>query len=155
VTINEKKELRLANLVSIRRKMSQRELTEEVKNVKELISHSGHKAGDLVTATFAAEKNEKGEVIMDVEILCPVDNEISVMQPYILKKELYITNALMSEFSGPASGISSVYNEINKYIMDHNLQPVTAAYTVNKFGSAANGSKADIAVYVGINPNVL
>ena len=32
MTINEKKELRLANLVSIRRKMSQRELAEEVQN---------------------------------------------------------------------------------------------------------------------------
>jgi len=34
------------------------------------------------------------------------------------------------------------------------LQPVTAAYTVNK-GIANEGNKADIAVYVGINPNVL
>ena len=154
MTIIEKQELRLSNLISVRKKMSQKELAEEVQNMKTMIAHSDQKAGDLVTATFAAENNEKGEVIMDVEILCPVEKEISVMQPYVLKKELYITNALMSEFSGPASGISSVYNEINKYIMEHMLQPVTAAYTVNK-GIANEGNKADIAVYVGINPNVL
>lgn len=154
MTIIEKKELHLHNLISIRRRMNQKELAEEVQNMKAMITDSGVTAGDLVTATFAAENNEKGEVIMDVEILCPVEKEISVMQPYVLKKELYITNALMSEFSGPASGISSVYNEINKYIMEHMLQPVTAAYTVNK-GIANEGNKADIAVYVGINPNIL
>ena len=154
MTINEKKELRLANLVSIRRKMSQRELAEEVQNMKTMITDSGVKAGDLVTATFTAETNEKGEVIMDVEILCPVDKEISVMQPYKYKKEIYIINALMAEFSGAASDVATVYNEINKYIMEHKLQPVTAAYTVNK-NMVNEGNRADIAVYVGINPNIL
>lgn len=153
--IIEKKELCLANLVSVRKKMSQKELAEEVQNLKAMITHSAKMAGDLVTATFAAEKNDKGEVIMDVEILCPVNKEISVMQPYVYKKELYITNALMSEFSGPASDIGFVYNDLNKYIIENNLQPITVAYTVNKGGSEADGSKADIAVYVGINPNVL
>jgi len=154
MTINEKKELHLHNLISIRKKMNQTELITEVENIKKIIADSGELAEDIITATFSAVQNEKGEAIMDVEILCPVGKEIFVNQPYVYKKELYITNALMAEFTGEASGIASVYNELNKHIMDHKLQPVTATYTVNKKSNNENNI-ANIAVYVGINPNIM
>lgn len=151
----EGQELIIEHVISIRKKIEQKEVVSEIQNMKKIILDLGETPKDLITATFGAEKNESGEMVMDIEILCPVSKELNIAYPFVNKKELRIINALKTEFSGPVSEIESVYNKINTYILERKLQPITAAYTLNKNGCNASGGQADIVVYVGINPNVL
>ena len=46
-------------------------------------------------------------------------------------------------------------SQLNQYIMEHKLQPITVGYNVTKKTDMLNPENTEIDVYVGISPNIL
>ncbi|KOA19071.1 hypothetical protein CLHOM_25740 [Clostridium homopropionicum DSM 5847] len=155
--ILEKQELKLSNLISLRKKMTQQEMVLEMKKLGEYIKEQGsEKNGPVLTATFGIE--QRGfEQILDIEILIPLNKEIEAINTYKLKKEFFLTNALKITHIGNPVLLQNTYNELNEYIQEKCVQPITAAYNVT-LKDIVDSSKMDEAVidiYIGLNPNKL
>ena len=70
------RELRIENVLSLRKKVVQNELNTEMgKIVKFLSDNSLRKVGPIITATFAVEA-VNGQPLLDMEILVPIDKTI-------------------------------------------------------------------------------
>ena len=61
----------------------------------------------------------------------------------------------MMSYKGNPNGLQEACNELNKYIIDNKLQPITVGYNVTKKIDPLDINNAEIDVYVGINPNIL
>lgn len=46
-------------------------------------------------------------------------------------------------------------NQLNQYIVEHKLWPITAGYNVTKKTDMLNPENTEMDVYVGISPNIL
>ncbi len=144
-------ELVVENLYSIRSKMAQSELQSLGKKAEEIVKSFGATPkGSPITATFAMEGDK-----IDVELLFPIDKEIPAKDGFVFKKMLKITNAAVAGYKGHPSGFQSACNDLNQYISEHQLQPITVGYNVTKKTDMLNLENTEIEVYVGINPNIL
>lgn len=154
--ILEKQELKLQNMISLRKKMTQQEMSLEIKKLGEYIKEIGaEKNGPAITATFAIEQSNCGQVV-DMEILIPLNKEIDLNREYKFKKEFYLTNALKITHFGNPAFLQNTYNELTRYIQEKCIQPITVAYNVT-IKDATNISKMNEAItdiYVGVNPNI-
>lgn len=103
----------------------------------------------LITTTKALEM-VNGEQIMDVEMLIPINYRIPMDAPYQYKEKLKITNALYTKVTDVAQ-LQNTLNEINQYIADNNMQPITSAYLVQ----SKQENQPCVEVYIGLNPNIL
>jgi effector-binding domain-containing protein len=149
-------EQKFKNLLSLRKKMTQQDLqTEIIKIQKYLQIKSLNKIGPLITATFAVD--QAITPVMDMEILIPIDKEFLSEGEYKFKKEFHMINALKIEHHGNPIQLQNTYNELNKYILENNLQPITAAYnvTVRDAMDISEIDNVQIDIYIGINPNIL
>ena len=90
---------------------------------------------------------------MDMEILIPIDKEIKVPANYRFNKKFLLTNALMIKHYGNPTYIESTTMLLNKYIKDHNLDPITTAYNV--MPQQKSPTQMSIDIYIGISPNLL
>ena len=52
-------------------------------------------------------------------------------------------------------GLQVACHELNSYIVENELQPITVGYNVTKYLNQIDVELTEIDVYVGINPNVL
>ena len=155
--ILENEELKLNNLISIRKKITQQGLPAEMQKLGQFINEKGaQKSGPMITATFAMEQNNFGQVL-DMEILVPLDKEIEVTGEYTFKRHFLLTNALKATHIGNPALMQNTYNLINSHIIENKLQPITASYNVT-VKDVTDPSKIDevvIDIYVGINPCIL
>ena len=101
-------------------------------------------------ATFAADGSK-----LDMELICLLDKKIDSSGEYVYKEKIKIINAVMMSYKGNTSGLQEACNELNKYIIDNKLQPITVGYNVTKKIDPLDINNAEIDVYVGINPNIL
>ncbi|HHV09334.1 MAG TPA: hypothetical protein GXX75_03520 [Clostridiales bacterium] len=106
--------------------------------------------GEYMITTTKAVEFIAGEQVMDVEILMPVDYRMPVEEPYQFKEKVRLVNALYVKVTDPAL-LQETLNQVNGYITENKLQPITPAYLVQ----TKQDSKSCIEVYVGMNPNVL
>lgn len=144
-------ELFVENLYSIRCKISQMELQSIGKKAEEIVKSFGAiQKGSPISATFAMEGDK-----IDVELLFPIDREIPSKDGFVYKKMLKLTNAAVVAFKGHPAGFQSACNDLNQYIAEHQLQPVTVGYNVTKKADMVNPENTEIDVYVGINPNII
>lgn len=151
------KELKLNNLLSYRRKMTMAEIQNEMKNIDAFLKDKKiTKNGPVVTTTFAAEI-ENGEQLIDMEILLPISEPQKVEEPYRLKSELFITNAVYMKHIGDPNQIINTYNTMNSFITGNNLQPLTTGYNISIKDQTQCKTIEDmeIDVYIGMNPNIL
>lgn len=149
--------LEMKNVLSFRAKVTQQELTVKSKEIEILLQHHDAKRGaPAVTTTFEVEQDARGKV-MDVEILIPLDKEIPVPDGYAWKPHFLLTNALMIRHIGNPSGLQNTINELNTYIAEHNLTPISTGYnvTVKEAKTPLELEQMEIDVYVGISPNLL
>ena len=51
--------------------------------------------------------------------------------------------------------LQNTCNELNQYIVQNKLMPITVGYNVTKKIDPVNIIKTEIDVYVGISPNIL
>lgn len=151
------KELKMDNILSLRKKLKQNELSDEINMIHNYLAENGIKrAGPLVTAIFNVEQ-VNGEQIIDIEILAPMDKKNGLPEKYNFKEKFYLTNAVYARHEGNPAFLQETYNKLIKYINDNNLQQITPAYNVyiNEFSSINDLDEMIIDIYIGINPNIL
>ncbi len=128
-------------------------VTEFQKNLMEMASSYKDFAinnGEYIITTTKAVEFIGGEQLMDVELLMPISYRMPVEEPYQWKDKVRITNALYVKVTDPAL-LQETLNQVNEYIAENRLQPITSAYLVQ----TKQDNMPCIEVYVGINPNVL
>lgn len=149
--IKENQELNVANVLSYRGKVRQAELENVGKEMESYIQNTGAKRiGNPITATYAVE----GDAI-DVELLMPIDKSIDSTDKFVFKNQIKIVNAVVAAYKGHPMGLQEACNQLNQYIMEHKLQPITVGYNVTKKTDMLNPENTEIDVYVGISPNIL
>ncbi|MDF2870920.1 MAG: AraC family transcriptional regulator [Anaerocolumna sp.] len=124
----------------------QKKIIEMVNNYKDIALRSGEY---MITVTKSVEF-VNGEQVMDVEILLPVNCRITATHPYRFKDKLRLTNALLVNVT-KLSYLQETLEQVDSYIMEHKLKPITSAYLVQ----TKRDNLAVIDIYVGINPNIL
>ena len=151
VEIKTNQELEVINVLSFRRKVTQSELENIGKDMKSKLAQVGAKpVGNAITATYGAERNS-----IDVEILLPIDCNTGNIGNYCFKEKIRIVNAVVASYRGNPMGSQNACNELNQYIMENKLQPITVGYNVTKKVDPLNIDNTEIDVYVGISPNIL
>ena len=155
--IQQNKQLRMENVLSLRRKMTQIEMQQEMSSIGGFLKKQGvSKSGPVVTATFQVEE-QNGQQIMDIEILVPLDQPIEPSKAYTFKPIFNLVNALYIRHEGSPVYFQDTVNQLNEYINKNNLQVITATYSV-MIKEAANEKELNdmiIDLYVGINTSIL
>ena len=155
--ILEHQTLELHNVLSYRAKMTQQELAAKSQEIERLLQNSGAKrAANAVTATFAVEQGAAGPV-MDIEILLPLDMELTPPEGYVWKPRFLLTNAVVARHVGNPATLQEASNAINAYIAEHRLTPITAGYnvTVKEAKTPLELDEMIVDIYIGVSPNVL
>ena len=151
IEIKTNQEFEVNNVLSFRGKILSNELDSIGKDMEAKISAFGAKrVGNPITATYAIEGN-----LVDIEILLPIDKNIGKIDKYCFKEKIKIVNAVEALYKGNPMGLQNACNELNQYILENNLQPVTVGYNVTKYVDPINLENTEIHIYVGINPNIL
>ena len=149
--IKENQELKVDNVLSYRGKVRQAELENIGKEMEDYIQNAGAKrVGNPATATYAVEGNE-----IDIELLMPIDKRINSTDKFVFKNQIKIVNATVAAYRGHPMGLQEACNQLNQYIMEHRLQPITVGYNVTKKIDMITPENTEIDVYVGISPNIL
>ncbi|MDD4297808.1 MAG: AraC family transcriptional regulator [Ruminiclostridium sp.] len=155
--IKEGQELRLENVLSIRKKMTQTELQQEMTQIGNFIQQNNLiKSGPVVSATFSIEQNGTSP-ILDMEILVPLDKDIPLPEPYRMKKIFHLKNAIHVRHEGNPQRLQNTLNGMVQYIQNNKLQQITPAYnaTVNEPKPGEGLDKLIIDAYIGVNPSIL
>ena len=149
--IKENQELNVANVLSYKGKVKQAELENVGKEMESYIQKAGAKrVGNPTTATYAVE----GDMI-DIELLMPIDRSIDSTDKFVFKNQIKIVNAVVACYKGHPMGLQEACNQVNQYIVEHKLQPITVGYNVTKKPDMLSPENTEIDVYVGIIPNIL
>lgn len=115
------------------------------------IKNAGAKrVGNPITATYAVE----GDAI-DIELLMPIDKTIDSSDRFVFKNQIKIVIAVVACYKGHPMGLQDACNQLNQYIVEHSLQPITVGYNVTKKTDMLDPENTEIDVYVGISPNIL
>ncbi len=151
------KEFKLENVLSLRKKMTQEEIKNEMGKIGKFLQDNGiKKAGPIVTVTFDIEEN-CGQALMDMELLVPIDKKFDFSAEYIFKPFFYIFDAVYARHEGNPATLQNTYNEILAYIQQNKLQQITAGYNVQvkDFLPGMTDDEMVIDVYIGVSRNVL
>jgi effector-binding domain-containing protein len=147
------KSFKLENLLTIRKKMLQNDVNNEIMNIGKLLHEKNiKKNGPVITATYAVEL-QNGQPLMDVEIMLPINRKIDLPEEYKFKEEFFLQNAIYAKYIGNPSLLPGIYSEIKNYIGTNNLKQITPAYNVyiNNESKTQSIDNMEIDVYVGIN----
>lgn len=149
--IKENQELNIANVLNYKGKVKQAELENVGKEMESYIQKAGAKrVGNPTTATYAVE----GDMI-DIELLMPIDKSIDSTDKFVFKNQIKIVNAVVACYKGHPLGLQEACNQLNQYIVEHKLQPITVGYNVTKKTDMLDPENTKVDVYVGISPNIL
>lgn len=150
MTFKLNQEFIIGNLVTKKGKFSQNKfqaiMNEIVGKYKEFSIDKGE---NIITTTKSIEL-VSGDLILDVEVLLPLKEEIFIEAPYEYKRCVKITNALYARVEDYTK-LQEVLEEMNQYMSNNGLQPITSAYLVQ----SKENEKIIIEVYIGLNPNIL
>lgn len=139
------------NFVTLRKKMNQLELQQTVISMGNQFKEQVLPGSEyIITTTFSAEI-VKGEQIVDTEILIPLKEEIKVEAPFVFKGKIKIEHALYTKLEEDISQVGSLMEQVNSYVIDNKLTPITSAYIIQ----SKQGNGVGIEVYLGLSPNVL
>ena len=129
-------------------------ISQDIENIIE--KNQAKKIGAPVSATYAVEVGADGP-IMDCEILVPLDKKFDVPSGFVFKDRFLLTNAVMITHVGNPTKIQGTVDELNRYIEEKKLRPITTGYNVSRIEakSPADIDNMEIDIYVGISPNIL
>ncbi len=143
--------LEIDHLFSYRGKIKSAELEEIGKKMEEKVNLAGAKRiGMPITVTYGVENDT-----MEIEILLPINRKISSTDEFCYKEKIKIVNALVAKHKGSPMKLQNTCNELNQYIAENKLVPITAGYNVTKKTNPIDIEDTEIDVYVGISPNIL
>lgn len=140
----------LNNLISISRKCTAAEFHKILVDMAKTYKDYSVENGDYVITTTKSLEVVNEEQVLDVEILMPVNYRMPVVEPYIFKNRLKLTNALYAKITD-VTKLQDAINMVNQYILDQQLQPITSAYLVQ----TKKDNQPYVEIYIGINPNIL
>jgi effector-binding domain-containing protein len=155
--ILEKQELRMTHVLSLRKRAAAQDFQREIASLDRFIAENALvRTGTTVSATFAAEI-ENGAQVLDMEVLIPLDKSFEPPDGCAYKPEFLLTNAVKARHIGNPTLMQAVAAEINSYIQEHKLTPITAGYnvTVVEPKSQAELDNMVVDIYVGVSPNIL
>jgi effector-binding domain-containing protein len=153
----EGRELKLENVLSLRKKMTQNEIQQEMIQIGNFMQQNNlKKSGPVVTTTFAIEQNGTSP-LLDMEILVPLDKDIPLPEQYRMKKLFHLKNAVYARHEGNPQLLQNTLNSMVQYIQNNKLQQITPAYnaTVNEPKPGEGLDKLIIDAYIGVNPSIL
>lgn len=90
---------------------------------------------------------QKGEL---TEFIIPVDRSFTGTQHYLYKSEFKLVNAVKIRHFGEISDISRKMSELNAYIEENFLMPLTSPYVI-----VQDIEHSVFDVYIGIDENIL
>ena len=153
--IEEHQEFHANNLLSFRASLTQAEMQKEMQNLEKFINDNNLTiVGPKISTTYSVSQ---GMVpTMDLEILVPIDKQFKETKEYKFKSELKLVNALKSVHKGNPQGFNNTVIELQKYIQDKKLMPITSLYTVNvhEVKSPEDMDNFNAELYISINPNI-
>jgi hypothetical protein len=151
IEIKENQELNIDNLLSYRGKIKQEEIERIGIEMENYVQKADAKrVGNPITATYAVEGDN-----IDIELILPIDKRVESTDKFIFKNKIKIVNAIVAEYKGNPIGLQEACNQLNQYIIEHGLQPITVGYNVTKKIDMINPANAEIDVFVGISQNIL
>lgn len=149
--IKENQELNVANILSFKGRIKQTDFETIGTEMEVYIHNSGaNRTGNPITATYGIENHA-----IEVELLMPIDKSIASTDRFVFKNQIKIVNAVAACYKGNPMGLQEACNQLNRYITEHGLQPITVGYNVTKKTDILNPDNTEIDVYVGISPNIL
>lgn len=149
--IKTNQELEVKNVLSFRGKIKPQGLDAIVKDMECKMKLVGaERIGNPITATYTVDKDG-----IDVEVLLPISKGLNNIGAYKYKERIKIVNAVLLSYKGNPAGLQNACNELNQYMVDNQLQPITVGYNITKHIDTINVENTEIDVYVGINPNIL
>lgn len=150
------KTLRLENVISMRRKVTQLEFQSELEKLTEFMTENNiQRTGPMFSTTLGVEEVD-GEQLLDMEFLVPVDREVDVPTDYQFKPLFHLVNAVYKQHVGSPERLQNTYDELLNFMQENNLQQITSGYnvTVNE-KDVELGELPIIDVYIGVNPSIL
>lgn len=148
--------LTFTNLLSFRKTITEKELKEEMDKIKTFLDKNNlEKVGPVISTTYAV--NQAMIPTMDTEILIPINEEFTSNEKYTFKKEFKLVNAIKTSHIGNPANFQETIMEMQKYITENNLKPITSLYnvTINEAKSPSEVDDLHIDLYLGISPNIL
>jgi effector-binding domain-containing protein len=157
IKVNKNCEYKMENVLSIRKKITQQEIQQTLADMGNVIATLGvNKNGPLVTTTFGMEQTPTGPVL-DMEILVPLDKEVTVQEPYIQKPLFHLKYAIHARHEGNPQSLQNTLSQMLAYIQENKLTQITSVYSVNikelKPGDSMDDMVTDL--YIGVNPSLL
>lgn len=155
--ITEHNTLDLNNLISIRATMRQSDLLQVVQEINRVIEESTtEKKGQFITGVYSSRMEDE-EMEIDVEVLCPVKQRISLPDGYTFKPIFHLADALKLEYQGHPKDSQAAIQELMKYINDQNLTPITPMYNVTTYEpkSKEELDRFAMELYIGVSENIL
>lgn len=156
-SINRKTELKFENLLSLKGKIRQSDIPDEMMKIGKYLRKKGiRKKGPIITTTFDMEMVDE-EPILDMEILVPLNKHLELDEGYKLKKTFNLVNAVSIRHEGDPNQLQDAYNRLLSYIETNRLQRITPVYNVyvNDLTAEQSLEEMIIDVYIGINPSIL
>ena len=152
--------LQMKNVLSFRGKLDQKGLNDKRQEMYDIIKQLGvHPIYPEITTNFGSEQTENG-LLIDMEILIPLDKDIShevaVMNKEGLrfKPKFQLVNAVCISHVGNKEKIEDCLKELNKYMKVRNMRPITNQYSVPR-KNPENPDEIIMDILVGVDPNIL
>ena len=158
--ITTEQNLQMKNVLSVRGKFDQNSLMEKRKEIDDMMKKLGvHPIHPAVTTTFGVEQTEKGP-LMDMEILVPVDRDIShelamaKLPGYRFKPIFLLANAVRLHHVGNEASLENSIKELYQFIKVRNLRPITTGYNIPQ-NDPDDPKDLVLDIMVGVDPNIL
>ena len=92
------------------------------------------------------------DIVMDIEVLVPVDMAFESTSKYVYKPEFKLENALSIKHYGNYSDLLKTHKKLNDYLLEKELKAITNTYFVIDKNCDNNNI---VSLYVGISGNIL
>ncbi len=158
--IKEHQIFEMKNVLSFRGKITQQTLVDKRTEIDSLIKEFGARPiHPPVTTSFGVEQGS-GEPLMDLEILIPLDKDVShevlvkKLPGYRFKPVFLLTNAVMLHNTGSDISIEDSIKRLYSYISSRNMKPITTLYNIT-FNDPDDPKDLIVDLIIGIDPNKL
>lgn len=145
--------IKFENVLSYRFSSELNVVSERIKEFETIIDkYKFDKIGNVFTGTYKSYVNDKNKVIVDMELMVPVNKRIKLIEDkFKIKDEFLLTNAMKVTFVG--KDVQDALPAINNYIISNELFPITPTYVM--MTKQINNNEFEYLIYIGLNPNKL
>jgi effector-binding domain-containing protein len=124
------RELKYSTVVTIRKKILQEAIPDELVNIERFIDDAGLKKRGPVITTVSALDYENGAQLIELEIVIPVDRRFTPRQGYEFREDFRIPNAVCVRFRDRPERLQLAYQAAQTAMRDKGLKPVGSFYNV-------------------------